>query len=115
MRSSRVSALDGLRGLAVAAVLLFHSQLHFARGGYVGNWRFYFSGQNYAELFRAPSPVLHFWSLAIEEQFYVVFPLVVAFVAWAARGRRQVLGAVLGAGIVASVLADRALYRSVGS
>ncbi|MGZ4708707.1 MAG: acyltransferase family protein [Acidimicrobiales bacterium] len=46
---------------------------------YVANWRFIISGQSYADLFAAPSPVLHFWSLAIEEQFYLIYPLV-AFV-----------------------------------
>ena len=35
--------------------------------------------QSYADLFAAPSPVLHFWSLAIEEQFYLLYPLM-AFV-----------------------------------
>lgn len=43
--------------------------------GYVANWRFFADGQSYTALFAAPSPLLHFWSLAIEEQFYVVFPL----------------------------------------
>lgn len=43
--------------------------------GYVANWRFLLAGRSYAELFSAPSPLQHFWSLAIEEQFYVVFPL----------------------------------------
>jgi peptidoglycan/LPS O-acetylase OafA/YrhL len=148
-------ALDGLRGVAVAAVLLFHGGFVWAEGGYLGvsafftlsgflitsllltewrntgrislrhfwarrlrrlmpaallalagivvfgafvadadqlrdlradvvsalgyaaNWRFIFSGQTYADLFAAPSPVQHFWSLAIEEQFYLCFPVMV--------------------------------------
>ena len=48
----------------------------FAALGYSANWRFATAGTTYAQLFEsAPSPVLHFWSLAIEEQFYIVFPL----------------------------------------
>jgi peptidoglycan/LPS O-acetylase OafA/YrhL len=48
----------------------------FAALGYSANWRFATAGTTYAQLFEsAPSPVLHFWSLAIEEQFYLVFPL----------------------------------------
>lgn len=43
----------------------------------VANWRFLLHGTNYTDLFAAPSPLNHFWSLAIEEQFYLVFPLVV--------------------------------------
>jgi len=44
--------------------------------GYGANWRFATAGTTYAQLFEStPSPLLHFWSLAIEEQFYVVFPL----------------------------------------
>ena len=46
--------------------------------GYVANWRFVVENKRYADLFAAPSPVQHFWSLAIEEQFYVVYPLLVA-------------------------------------
>ncbi len=46
--------------------------------GYAANWRFVLSGQSYAALFDAPSPLVHFWSLAIEEQFYLVFPLLAA-------------------------------------
>jgi peptidoglycan/LPS O-acetylase OafA/YrhL len=35
--------------------------------GDVANWRFVFAKTSYAGLFDAPSPVLHFWSLAIEK------------------------------------------------
>jgi len=43
----------------------------------VANWRFIANGQSYLEAFSTPSPVLHFWSLSIEEQFYLLFPLLV--------------------------------------
>lgn len=44
----------------------------------VANWRFLVADAPYAGSEGAPSPVLHYWSLAIEEQFYVVLPLLVA-------------------------------------
>jgi peptidoglycan/LPS O-acetylase OafA/YrhL len=43
----------------------------------VANWRFLIHGTSYTDLFAAPSPLNHFWSLAIEEQFYLLFPAVV--------------------------------------
>ena len=44
---------------------------------YVANWRFIVDKQGYFELFSAASPLRHMWTLAIEEQFYLVWPLVV--------------------------------------
>jgi peptidoglycan/LPS O-acetylase OafA/YrhL len=44
---------------------------------YVANWHFVLQGSNYFQQALAPSPLTHTWSLAIEEQFYVVWPLVV--------------------------------------
>ncbi len=153
--TGHVQALDGLRGVAVLLVLLFHFEIGPFRGGFVGvtvfftlsgflicsrtlsevgrtggfkvfefferrvrrlapaaivcvlavvlatnvigtreqhasvsgdaigalfnvaNWRFLLHGTSYTDLFAAPSPLNHFWSLAIEEQFYVVFPIAV--------------------------------------
>ena len=79
----------------------------FAALGYAANWRFATAGTTYAQLFEsAPSPVLHFWSLAIEEQFYVIFPLLmVVLLRW-----RKILVPTLvvltGASVAAMVLTD---------
>ncbi len=86
----------------------------FAALAYVANWRFYLSGRSYAALFSAPSPVLHFWSLAIEEQFYIVFPLLVLAVLRIGRARRAVLGAVFAAATIASIAASVVLAGSSG-
>jgi peptidoglycan/LPS O-acetylase OafA/YrhL/lysophospholipase L1-like esterase len=178
-RMPHLPALDGLRGLAVIGVLLFHSGFDWARGGYLGvstfftlsgflitnllirewdsqgsirlggfwtrrfrrllpaavltimitglvfwrigtpdqlqnlrldmlgalgyvaNWRFYVAGTSYGSLFAAPSPLQHFWSLAIEEQFYLFFPPIVILLMRI--GGRRVLGAVVGAATLGSV------------
>ena len=49
-----------------------------AAATWTANWRFVAAEQAYADLFALPSPFQHFWSLAVEEQFYVVLPLVLA-------------------------------------
>jgi peptidoglycan/LPS O-acetylase OafA/YrhL len=82
--------------------------------GYVANWHFLFSGQSYGQLFSSPSPVEHFWSLAIEEQFYFVFPLLAVGVLAVARGSRRALGVTLGVLAIGSVLLTTLLYHPGG-
>ncbi len=55
--------------------------------GYFANWRAIFTSHDYWSLFRSPSPLNHTWSLAIEEQFYVLWPLLVVAVVHGCRGR----------------------------
>ena len=45
---------------------------------YVANWRTILLHKSYWDLFAHPSPLEHTWSLSIEEQFYVVWPILVA-------------------------------------
>ena len=71
---------------------------------YAANWRFVGSATDYFAETLSPSPFLHFWSLAIEEQFYMVFPLVVVGL-WrlSKRGRRSVLPIGLAAILLVSL------------
>ncbi len=68
---------------------------------YVVNWHFIASGQSYFGAFTTPSPVLHLWSLAVEEQFYLFWPLIVLAVLWVARRRSSPRGAIIAVGVVA--------------
>jgi peptidoglycan/LPS O-acetylase OafA/YrhL len=58
--------IDELRGDAVASL------------GYFANWHFVFSDQSYFYQFQRPSLFTHLWSLSVEEQFYLFWPLVFA-------------------------------------
>jgi peptidoglycan/LPS O-acetylase OafA/YrhL len=45
---------------------------------FYSNWWYIFRDVSYFETLGAPSPLTHFWSLAIEEQFYLVWPVFMA-------------------------------------
>jgi peptidoglycan/LPS O-acetylase OafA/YrhL len=74
---------------------------------YWANWFFFRESTDYFAADVERNPVLHFWSLAVEEQFYVAWPLLLAglwLVAgrWAAR-RWAVLRTIVAVGAVASL------------
>ncbi|HET6795430.1 MAG TPA: acyltransferase family protein, partial [Acidimicrobiales bacterium] len=186
----RVGGLDGLRGLAVAAVLAFHGGVAWVRGGMIGvdaffvlsgflitslllaerrdtgrvdlvrfwgrrarrllpalavmllgvaayahwlagsdtlarlrgdalstlvygsNWHFVASGQDYFTRTGVPSPLLHTWSLGVEEQFYLLWPVVVA-VAYRLGGRRA--GGWTAAGLALASATVTAVLQTAGS
>lgn len=56
---------------------------------YVVNWVFSARSVDYMAEDVAPSPVLHFWSLAVEEQFYFIWPLVLLGLLWVGGKRRR--------------------------
>jgi peptidoglycan/LPS O-acetylase OafA/YrhL len=89
------SFAPGFRGDVIASVL------------YVSNWWYIGQHASYYARFAPPGPLDHLWSLAVEEQFYLVWPWVVLVLLWAAglagRRRRRRAGSAGGTGV-----ADRA-------
>ena len=75
---------------------------------YVANWHFIAQSGGYWESFTEPSMFDHLWSLAIEEQFYLVWPLVVVAIwRWSRRPVRTLMvgsAVAIGLSFVAMVL-----------
>lgn len=53
------------------------------------NWWQIFNKVSYFEAAGAPSPFTHCWSLAIETQFYLIYPLLLLLLARVVRGRKK--------------------------
>lgn len=87
----------GLRGDAAAAF------------GYSTNWYLIFSHKSYFETVGRPSMLRHLWSLAVEEQFYVLWPLAFVFAMRRWRERRVLAGVLVVA--LASAILMGVLYQ----
>jgi len=68
-----------------------------AGAAFVANIRFYAVGTDYLTSQLPPSPLLHFWSLAVEEQFYFVWPAMLMVLVRVMRISRRTLGIVMAA------------------
>ena len=77
---------------------------------YVANWHFILTGSNYFDQTSLPSLLTHTWSLAVEEQFYLVWPLVVLGVL-KFTGRLWALLTLSAMGAVASAVEMTLLFR----
>lgn len=76
---------------------------------YVSNWHFIITDQNYFTHAAAPSPLLHTWSLAVEEQFYLIWPVVTWFLMRRFTSRSVLLTTMVLAG--ASAVEGYLLFR----
>ncbi len=93
------SATVGVVTAIASAVLLPPLQARsvfgdgIASGLYVSNYRFILQGVDYLTPYMPPSPFQHYWSLGVEEQFYLVWPPLIIGTAWLVRRVRRTTAA----------------------
>lgn len=92
------SRLKALQGDFISVSLYFH------------NWWLIFHDVSYFESFGPPSPIGHLWSLAIEEQFYVIWPVVLILLFRIVPQRGKIVLLLL-AGAAVSALAMGLIYE----
>ncbi len=92
------SQIPALRGDMLAAFFYF------------SNWWYAFQHVSYFALFAPPSPLGHLWSLAVEEQFYLLWPLLLVVALRALRRRELLIGLFL-AGAAVSAWLMTSLYQ----
>ena len=75
----------------------------FAAAGFFVNYLFAHRGADYLGSQMEPSALQHYWSLAVEEQFYMVWPALVALATWGAVKARARLVPVLSVILIVSL------------
>ena len=80
---------------------------------YVANWATIIKGQSYFDRFNGPSPLEHLWSLSVEEQFYVFWPLLLLLMLKVFKGKlKSIAGVTIALGVVSMILL--ALFAHAG-
>ncbi|KAB0443446.1 acyltransferase family protein [Lysinibacillus fusiformis] len=97
--------------------MLFHKELlHTLRGDalssifYSSNWWFIFHKLSYFDSFGSPSPLKNLWSLAIEEQFYVIWPVLLMIGLYVVK-KQSKLAKIVFFGAICSALLMAILYQ----
>ncbi|MGA8330986.1 MAG: acyltransferase family protein, partial [Mycobacterium sp.] len=94
-----VSAFVGIITMFGSAMLLSPLAIRNVIGDgiacalYVGNYRFALQGVDYFAADRPPSPFQHYWTLGVEEQFYLIWPILLVGTAWILGHTRRRAGA----------------------
>jgi peptidoglycan/LPS O-acetylase OafA/YrhL len=103
--------------VSLTVVLFVREQAARTRGDvvagltYTTNWYLTFTNSSYFESFGRPPMLQHLWSLAVEEQFYLVWPLVLAFLLWSCKRRPERMVVPMLAMVVVSTVLMAVLYN----
>jgi peptidoglycan/LPS O-acetylase OafA/YrhL/lysophospholipase L1-like esterase len=76
---------------------------------YYSNWHYIFQDLSYFESYEHPSLLTHFWSLAIEEQFYILWAVAILFLLRKVKNRKGIFLLIMG-GALMSVVQMLLLY-----
>jgi peptidoglycan/LPS O-acetylase OafA/YrhL len=75
-----------------------------ATAGFASNFLFAYRGADYLQSSMPPSPLQHYWSLAVEEQFYLVWPVLIAVVCLGLKNQSR-LTVRVRVGVVSAIVA----------
>jgi peptidoglycan/LPS O-acetylase OafA/YrhL len=82
----------------------------FASGGFFSNILFGIRSTDYLQAGQPPSPFQHFWSLSVEEQFYIVWPALLILLLW--KSRDQHLRAIVAIGSLSVLSLSLSIWQT---